>query len=58
MLMNNMEIRKSIEKKRMRYYELAAALGVNPCTLSRWLTKELSEDRKKKIMDAIRDYEF
>ncbi|MCR5669567.1 MAG: hypothetical protein K6G10_01035 [Butyrivibrio sp.] len=58
MNINNIEIRKAIDKKRIKYFELAHALGINPCTLSRWLAAELSEDRKKAIEKAIRDFKY
>ena len=58
MLMNNMDVRKSIEKKRLRYFEVAAALKINPCTLSRWLQHELPPERKAKILEAIKNYEL
>lgn len=53
--MKNLEIREAIQKKRLRHYEVAAALGVNPCTFSRWMyQQELSGDRKKRVLDAIK----
>lgn len=55
---NNMEIRNAIDKKRIKYFELAAALNIDPCTLSRWLQKELTTDQKKKILKAIEEYKF
>jgi len=53
MIMNNMEIREAIERKRIRYWEVAKALGINECTLSRWLREDVSETRKKEILTAI-----
>lgn len=52
---NNVEIRQEIERKRLHYYEVADALNINPCTLSRWLEKELSDDRKESVMNAIKN---
>lgn len=53
--MKNIEIRSTIQDKRLRYYEVAAALGVNPCTFSRWLYEgELTGEKKQRVMDAIK----
>ena len=54
MQLNNLEVRKAIEKKRLKYFEVAAALDINPATLSRWLQNELSPTRKKEVLNAIR----
>lgn len=54
MLMNNIEVRQKIEKKRLRYYEVAQALGIDACTLSRWLQKELEPKRKSQVLKAIK----
>ena len=54
MKMNNIEVRQLIERKRLKYYEVANALGVNVSTLSRWLQVELSEERKTKVVKAIK----
>ena len=54
MQLNNMEIRTAIAKKRLKYFEVAAALDINPATLSRWLQNELSPTRKKEVLNAIR----
>ena len=55
MTLNNMEIRQAIEKKRLKYFEVAAALKINPATLSRWLQCELTPERKKEVLKAIHD---
>lgn len=54
MNLNNMEIRAQIEKKRLKYYEVADAIGITQNTLSHWLQNEMNPDRKKRVMDAIR----
>lgn len=51
--MANREIRDLILKHRLRHYEVSAQLCVSECTLSRWLRKELSEDKKAEIVEAI-----
>lgn len=35
--MANIEVRELIRKYRLKHYEVAQALGINECTLSRWL---------------------
>ena len=51
--LNNIEIREEIERRRLNYYEVAAALGINSVTLSVWLRTELTDERKEKVMKAI-----
>lgn len=53
-MMNNIEVRKTIEKSRVKYYEVARALNIDPATLSRWLRFELSPERKKAVLQAIK----
>jgi transcriptional regulator with XRE-family HTH domain len=55
---NNLEVRQAIERKRLHYYEVANALNINPCTLSRWLEKDLPEERKNQILEAIKSIEY
>jgi DNA-binding Xre family transcriptional regulator len=51
--MCNVDIRELIARKRLRHYEVAAALGISEHTLSRWLRTELSNEKKQKIKEAI-----
>lgn len=53
MNLNNMEIREEIQKKRLRYYEVAAAIGVTPVTLSVWMQTELTPERRERVQKAI-----
>ncbi len=53
MNLNNIEIRTAIEKKRLKYYVVAAEIGIDACTFSKWLQKELSGERKTRVLDAI-----
>ena len=53
MKMNNEEIRKQIEKKRLKYYEVARAVGINPQTFSGWLQTELTPERRERVQKAI-----
>ena len=50
----NMDIRKEIEKRRLKYYEVAAALNIDRATLSRWLALEMKPEKKAMIMKAIK----
>lgn len=52
--MANLEIRQAIADKRLKHYEVAAALGINQCTLSHWLQIELPKEKKKYILGVIR----
>lgn len=51
--MNNIEIRQTIEKKRLKYWEVAKEVGIDPATLSKWLRVELEGEKKQRIIDAI-----
>lgn len=51
--MKNIEIRNKIEKNRIKYYEVAAVLGISPGTLSIWLREELELEKEEKVMKAI-----
>ncbi len=55
MNLNNLEIRKAIENKRLKHYEVADALGVSLFTFSHWLMVELSPEKKERILKAIDD---
>ena len=37
----------------IHHYQVADVLGVSEPTLNRWLRKEMSEDKKQRILDAI-----
>ncbi len=54
MTLNNLEVRKEIENKRLRYFEVARELNINPATFSRWLQNELDPERKAKILEVIK----
>lgn len=58
MVLNNIEVRQAIEKKRMKYYEVAQAIGISSCTLSRWLESDLTPERKERILKAIEEFKF
>lgn len=52
-LNNNVEVRAAIQDKKLRYWQVADALGISENTLCRRLRKELPEDEKKKILEVI-----
>ena len=56
MNLNNIEVRTAIEKKRLKYFEVARALGITQHTFSHWMQNELSDERKKRVLKAIKDY--
>lgn len=53
--MNNQEIRNELKDKGMKQWQLAEALEISEFTLTRWFRKEISDSRKKKILDVIKD---
>ncbi len=55
--MANEEIRAEIEKKRLKYYEVAEKIGICPETFSKWLRKELKPSKKSRVRHAIWDLE-
>ena len=53
--MANLSIREELKARRVRHWELAAALGVSEQTLVRWLRFELSEDRQLDMLMKIEE---
>lgn len=51
----NREVRKALQNKGMKQWELADLLGVSEFTLTRWLRKELTEDKKELLLKAINE---
>lgn len=49
----NEDIRRKIEKKGIKHYEIAYQLGITEYTFSKWLHVPLSEERRKRILDVI-----
>lgn len=50
---NNL-IREMAKKNHVRLWEIAIDLDTSESTITRWLRTELSEDRKKMVVDAIK----
>ena len=53
MSLANQDIREMIAKKRLHHYEVAAALGIHPNSLSRWLAIEMKPEKKEQVKKAI-----
>ncbi len=51
----NQEVREALQNKGMKQWELADMLGVSEFTLTRWLRKELTEDKKELLLKAINE---
>lgn len=51
----NQDIRTALQSKGMKQWELADLLGVSEFTLTRWLRKELTEDKKELLLKAINE---
>lgn len=54
--MKNLDIREALKNANMRHWVLAAELGIDETTLSRWLRHELPKDKKDRIMKIIESY--
>lgn len=52
--MHNLDIRLKIKENRLFNYEVAEKLGITEYTFCKWLRNELSEEKKKIILDAIK----
>lgn len=52
--MKNKEIRELIAHRRVRFYEVANALNISAETFSRWLRWELPDDKREKVIKAIK----
>lgn len=51
----NQEVREALHNKGMKQWELADMLGISEFTLTRWLRKELTEDKKELLLKAINE---
>lgn len=54
MTVSNIDIRKAIEKKKLRHYQVARACGVTCYTFSHWLQTELPDKKKQEILKTIK----
>lgn len=53
--MNNQGIRRTAAAAGVRLWQIAEALGIADCSLSRKLRRELPAEEKEKIFGIIRD---
>lgn len=53
MNMCNMAIRSAIQNAGIRHWMVADKLGVSETTFCRMLRKELPENRKKEVLEAV-----
>ncbi len=51
--MKNEKIRQAILKNRIKYYEVAAVLGISPGTFSVWLREEFTPEREREVLKVI-----
>lgn len=51
--MTNKEIREAAKANRVYSYEVADALGVSEATMTRKMRRELPQDEKRRILEAI-----
>lgn len=54
-LETNLNIRKLITQYRLRYWEVAAQVGISDSRLSVWLRTPLSDERKARVEKAIEE---
>lgn len=52
--MANQDIRRTAAGSGVKLWQVAEALGIADCSLSRKLRKELSQEEKKRIFSIIR----
>lgn len=55
--MNNIKIRREIEKRGVRYWQVADALGIHEVTFCKRLRHELPEVEQERILKVIDDME-
>ena len=49
----NKDIKTTAKTKGIKLWEIADKLGIADTTMSRWLRKELPQDKKQKIFNII-----
>ncbi|GKT04301.1 hypothetical protein [Furfurilactobacillus entadae] len=54
MSLENLSIREAIEQRRLRYWEVAQAVGITSSQLSVWLRTPLNDTHKQRVEDAIK----
>ena len=51
---NNIETRRIIKENRLYFYEVAEKLGITENTLYRWLRKELDDEKRELVLNAVK----
>lgn len=51
----NADIRTAIRESNLRQYQVAEKIGVSEFTFIRWMRNELSDERKQRILAAIKE---
>lgn len=51
--MNNLEIRTAIMAAGLKHYQVAEKLGIHDDSFSRMLRKELTDEKKRIVLEAI-----
>lgn len=51
--MNNTEIRVLAAERRIKMWQIADAIGIADTTFSKWMRRELPEDKKRQVLEAI-----
>lgn len=49
----NQDVKEAISKKGLAYYEVANEIGIRPTTLTHWLQRELTQEQRKRVFEAI-----
>lgn len=57
MMKANMQIRRLAGEKLIFQWQIADRLGVSEPTFYRWMRKELPEEKRKQVINAILDIE-
>ena len=52
--MHNNDLRDEFRIANIRQWEVAEAMGISEMTLVKWLRRELPEEKKKLVREAIR----
>lgn len=50
---NNMKIREEVLRNGLRYYQVAAAMGISENTFFRWLRSDLPPEKEGRVLQAI-----
>ncbi len=53
--MNNIEVRREIFESGLMKYQIAEKIGINVYTFSKWLQTEMNDERKQRMLKAIRE---